>query len=601
MKNLLAIVLLLAVSLPAQIPPAAGGEPMYRIRIPHSAPVALRSALEAKGYDIACMHCSNSAQVELVVSAADLDQLSDFGLTCNVQETAMPLWAKFSASRNGFAGYTDYSGINTFLNSTAAANPSIATVVDLTATYGPGSTFEGRAINAIKISDNASVDEDEPEILFVSCHHCREIVTPEIALDIISRLVSGYGTDPQITSFVDDNEIWIAPVWNPDGLEYTWNVNNLWRKNRKPFGADFGVDLNRNYPLNWAASCGASTTPSSQTYKGPSVGSEEETQTMIGFARARRFAKVMDYHSSGREILQTYNCAIMPALMENYIDSEAVNLANAITPSFGVRDPSADGEHYEFQIKEITGYSFLTETHTTFQPTHASALAEAVLVWPSTVAFLSKQIPVVGHVTDSLTGNALVADISVVGLGWTQGETRTTEPTYGRYHLWLPPGVHQVTYAAAGYSPVTLTLTVTTSTQLQNVMLLPLGPVMTLSMSTTGGGAGDLNLAMTNVPASATFGFTLFSLNTTGALGTGNAFGVTADFLTLQSLLTPSLPGNPFSWTWPVGGVYPATPFVIPPGGIPFPTGTQLDAVAVAFSAGFGSLEGQTAANRVTF
>ena len=40
-----------------------------------------------------------------------------------------------------------------------------------------------------------------------------------------------------------------APIWNPDGYEYVWDVNNMWRTNRKPAGSSFGIDLNRNYDV----------------------------------------------------------------------------------------------------------------------------------------------------------------------------------------------------------------------------------------------------------------------------------------------------------------------------------------------------------------
>ena len=58
-----------------------------------------------------------------------------------------------------------------------------------------GLSYEGREIPVVKISDNVTVDEDEPEILFDGLHHAREHLSTEQALHIISMLVDGYGTD----------------------------------------------------------------------------------------------------------------------------------------------------------------------------------------------------------------------------------------------------------------------------------------------------------------------------------------------------------------------------------------------------------------------
>ena len=85
------------------------------------------------------------------------------------------------------------------------------------------------------------------------------------------------------------------------------------------------------------------TDPANANYKGTAPGSEIETQTMESFARDRRFAKVLDYHSHGREVLLSYRCTPMPSLIEDFIDDEGVLLADAI--GYGTRDPSADGGH----------------------------------------------------------------------------------------------------------------------------------------------------------------------------------------------------------------------------------------------------------------
>jgi hypothetical protein len=94
-----------------------------------------------------------------------------------------------------------------------------------------------------------------------------------------------------------------SPGVPADGYEYVFKTNAMWRKNRKPVASNaFGTDQNRNYPEGYSGTCPGSTSPSSETYKGPTPGSEEETRTMMSFSAARNFAKVLDLHSSGREV-----------------------------------------------------------------------------------------------------------------------------------------------------------------------------------------------------------------------------------------------------------------------------------------------------------
>lgn len=61
---------------------------------------------------------------------------------------------------------------------------------------------------------------------------------------LIAYLTEKYGTDSYITDLVDNREIWIMPMFNPDGHEDTTrhNAND--------------IDLNRNYGYMWTADGG---------------------------------------------------------------------------------------------------------------------------------------------------------------------------------------------------------------------------------------------------------------------------------------------------------------------------------------------------------
>ena len=367
-------------------------------------------------------------------------------------------------------GYLDLSNIINKMYEAESNYPSICKVYDLTDTYDMPSTYESRHIYALKISDNVAIDEDEPNFLMVSGHHAREIVTPVIALYSIDQLTTNYGSDPQITSFVDNYEIWICPVWNPDGYEYCFYYDNMWRKNRQPYPPGIGVDLNRNYPFGWHSACSGSTSPTSETFKGPSPASEPETQTMIAFSDDRHFAKVIDYHSYGREVLYGYCCHSHP--FSSFFYSEAVLLSTAAGYGGNTRLPSAEGEHYEWQIWSNGSYANLMETHVTFQPTYNEALSEATMIWPSTIWLLNRPISISGNVIDSITHEPLNAEINLIGVNFQNDEKFFTEPRFGRYHLFLPAGTYNVQFSCENYHTQTCEVTVTQSSGINLQILL---------------------------------------------------------------------------------------------------------------------------------
>lgn len=340
------------------------------------------------------------------------------------------------------AGFPDYNGIVAEMTTAANTHPSICQLVNLSAVYGI-TTHNGNSTFALRISDNVGTDEDEPKFLMVSAHHGNEYGTPIVALDAIARLTSGYGSDPTITALVDEYEIWIAPVWNPDGYPNS-------RQNSRPGGS---VDLNRNYPFLWDSPCNTGV-------RGPSAGSEPETQLMMAFSEDRRFTKVLDYHSSGQETLYGYRSSCGQHVFGAYLQAEAAALAQASGYGGATREPSSNGEHYQWQIGRFSNLAFLTEISTTQSPSRASADAEAALLWPGTLHFLQLPVPVRGHVTDAVTGLPVEASITYVENPFTEGELNRAEPRFGRYHAFVPNGSHTLRFEAPGYATIEVPVSV---------------------------------------------------------------------------------------------------------------------------------------------
>ena len=136
----------------------------------------------------------------------------------------------------------------------------------------------------------------------------------------------------------------------------------------------------------------------------------------------RHFAKVLDYHSTGRETLWGYACPTSP--IDTFWRAEATALSAASGYGGVERRPSADGEQYHWQFATTGAMAFLTETHTEFQPTFASAGAEAALVWQGTRHLLRRPMPLAGHVRDACSGAPVAAAISYVAPAFSQAAAR---------------------------------------------------------------------------------------------------------------------------------------------------------------------------------
>ncbi|ARQ68216.1 M14 family metallopeptidase [Streptomyces marincola] len=187
---------------------------------------------------------------------------------------------------------------------------------DLVAAEVIGRSHQGRDIVAVKVSANAAADEDEPEVLLTHNQHAREHLTVEMALYTLEELTSGYGTDPEITSLLNEREVWIVPSVNPDGKVYDQESGTfrMWRKNRQPNAGSsaIGTDLNRNWDYRWGCCGGSSGSPGSDTYRGPSPESGTETGVVADFVRGRvvggeqQITAHIDFHTYGELVLWPY-------------------------------------------------------------------------------------------------------------------------------------------------------------------------------------------------------------------------------------------------------------------------------------------------------
>lgn len=362
---------------------------------------AQRDIIEGAGIE---MVPAGPGKVTIAVDEAGAQALRDKGLKPSKREpvyksTPGELRAP-EANKSFYGGYHTSAEMLKHTRDVAAKYPGIAQVHDIGKTWLAGRGSGGSTMNVICLTGIAKQATDQekasakttlapngcalsptstkPRFLLTAQIHARELATGEIAWRWIDYLANGYGTDSTATSILDNTEVWVVPVTNPDGVDVVASGGNRPKMQRKNVdnsqtpsscsvvdgsGNGPGVDLNRNFTVRWG---GDSRNPCSQTFQGPRAASEPETQAVqslyaklftnqrpAGSADVPDTAKgvVIDLHSYGnygiiptaatpknREQLRALIKKVVPAGFTVGTDEETVGYS-----TWGTTDDQAHG------------------------------------------------------------------------------------------------------------------------------------------------------------------------------------------------------------------------------------------------------------------
>ena len=223
-----------------------------------------------------------------------------------------------------FAEYKDYDAIAEHLRGLAAEAP------DRVALQAIGGSIEGRPIWAVRIGH---MGPDVTPILVNGTQHAREWIAAMTTTCVADRLVRDYDRDPAIRAFVDRTELWVVPVVNPDGYDYTWGTDRYWRKNRR---GGYGVDLNRNFGVAWGGD-GSSGSKRSDVYRGEYAFSEPESQALRDLAKREGIAVHVDFHSYSQLLLYPWGYTASPAKDRDRFAAVGDRMASAMYAQHGMR------------------------------------------------------------------------------------------------------------------------------------------------------------------------------------------------------------------------------------------------------------------------
>lgn len=366
--------------------------------------------------------------------------------------------------------YPSWSGYVAMMQGSAAAHPGIARLVGLGATTN---TVRPHALWAMKLSDRPDAEEDEPEVFLSSTMHGDETVGFVLLLRLIDELLSHYApgsSDPyeqRITRLVDELEIWILPLANPDGTYFQSDagVSGAIRYFTTPAGGNSWVDPNRNFP---DPEDGAH--PDGMPYWA-------ETQRMMAFAAGRSISLSLNFHGGAEVVNLPWDTwSHVHADTDWFLDwasawaasAQVAGAAAGLGPSYmdddfdgdgilGVTNGYAwyeiDGGRQDYTLWEHRGREATLEVSRfknpagSMLPQYWDANREALL------DFLELALRGVRGLVTDVFGTPLAAEVAVPARDLDRSET-WTDPDVGDYHRLLLPATYDLRFSAAGFEPL---------------------------------------------------------------------------------------------------------------------------------------------------
>ena len=322
------------------------------------------------------------------------------------------------------------------------------------------------------ISNNLSDHEGKPSVFYTSTIHGDEVVGYYMMLRLIDYLLANYNTDSRVTELVDQVDLWICPLHNPDGTYYTSN-NQI---NESPVSIRYNrhyEDLNRSFPH--------AGQPAKSDY-------EPEVEAMMTFMAAHNFTLAANFHG-GAEVFNypwdtwtTWQHSHADAAWWEYVGHRFADTCQHYNSSYmneeddGVT-PGGDWYVIEGSMQDYHNW-YLGTRHVTIEVSDDKVLSTNYL--PSYWGYIRSSLlnfiddsrhGIHGTVTDSITGEPLEALVYIANHDLDHSYVESVLP-HGDYHRPIKAGQYSVTYSADGYLPKTIVTQVADGqTVLQNVQL----------------------------------------------------------------------------------------------------------------------------------
>lgn len=234
----------------------------------------------AVGLGLDLMEYREGKELVFLTTRAELDELAAKGWHVSIDVDAT---AALPAGSDTFGGgYKTVEETYAFLDQMQAQYPNLCHVF----TYGQSwlkiqNPNQGYDLKGVRLTSNVHSEDFKPIFFAQGGIHAREYVPPELATRFISYLLTNYGIDADATWLLDEQQVVIVPLYNPDGRKIA-ETGQLKRKNENGTTGGCsqvqrGIDLNRNYAFDWGTVNMPSDPPCGETWPGLTAASEPET------------------------------------------------------------------------------------------------------------------------------------------------------------------------------------------------------------------------------------------------------------------------------------------------------------------------------------
>ncbi len=342
-----------------------------------------------------------------------------------------------------FNKYPTYPQYDSMMHYFAETYPSICRIDTF------GLSAQGRLLLAVKISDNVMEEEDEPSFLYTSTMHGDELVGYILCLRFIHHLLSGYGSDIEIDRIINDVELYINPLSNPDGTYFPDNDMNVSASVRSNVN---GVNLNRNYP--------------DPGYGSPddTTGRQPETKAMMEYMYRIKPNLSANIHSGAEVVNYPWDHKIARHPDDDWfqlISRDYADDAHAVEPTYlnqyedgitngydwyQIRGGRQDYVNYYLHGREVTlELSAIKKLESENLEAHWNYNKRSMLNLVNQARY-----GIHGNVSGSQTGQPLEAKIWIPGhdndSSWVQSDSVS-----GNFYRYLKEGVYDLIVEAEGY------------------------------------------------------------------------------------------------------------------------------------------------------
>jgi hypothetical protein len=391
---------LVAIALALSIAPAAAGQSSGRLEMYTLQGRADKIAKAAKGVELAGIRQTASGiRADAVLTADQRAKLAASGVTVRLkrnqqgQTVTEQARAQAAAGFNVWRSWDEPGGIRDELRDVAAQNPQIVELEVL------GKTHQGRDLIALKLTQGGSSQRDgsRPAVLYSSMQHAREWISLEVNRRLMHHFIDGWrANNPEIRDLLRTTELWFVLAANPDGYQYTFDHERLWRKNLRDnngdgqIGVGDGVDPNRNFAEHWGYDNeGSSPDRADETYRGPSAGSEPETKALAGLIGRIKPKFQSNLHSFGQWLLypQGWQVGTLDADNPQYVALGGTDAKPAI-PGF---NPGQSADTLYVTNGETTDYADTTAGTVAYTPELGEGVEGAGFVFPDDEALIQAE------------------------------------------------------------------------------------------------------------------------------------------------------------------------------------------------------------------